>query len=365
MESGLDDGHPATAPGFALCRLAANGGTPNYFRENVEELHMTPTLSIGIGANSSLKASFWESDVEECQHVGDPYYASVVLHRGGGRVWRNTELVPAEAGSVGIEPFESPRWRVDGHVSSVCVYLPFALLSDVCESVFERKLMHEQLWIPMGTKDERLCGAMWTVQSGLLAIEPTHLILDSWALILSEILVRNFSSHAEKCARSSFGTIPSRGLAHVVDFIEANIDQDLPLASLGRVAAMSVFHFARRFKETVGVSPHAYVVMRRLRRAQRMLEHGKRGLADVAAACGFSNQAHFTTTFQRGIGVTPGAYRRLFHRRFAGVTDSSGPSSRGLSPLEVRAAVSNQMRIPIRTPGQAHSSSPPSRTVVG
>jgi transcriptional regulator GlxA family with amidase domain len=97
----------------------------------------------------------------------------------------------------------------------------------------------------------------------------------------------------------------------VVDFIEANIDQDLPLASLARVAAMSVYHFARRFKETVGVSPHAYVVMRRIRRAQRMLERGKDPLADVAAACGFFNQAHFTTTFQRSIGVTPGAYRRV------------------------------------------------------
>jgi AraC family transcriptional regulator len=324
MASSLDDRHPATAEGFALCRSAADKGTPNYFRENVEELRMTPTLSVGIGTNSSLKASFWESGVEECQHSGDRHYASVVLHRGGGRVWRNNEAVPAEPGSVGMEPFESSRWRFEGHVSFMHVYLPFALLSDVCESVFERKFTHEQLWIPMGTRDERLCGAMRTVQSGVLAIEPTHLILDSWALILSEILVRNFANNAEKCARSSFGTIPSRGLAHVVDFIEANIDQDLPLASLGRVAAMSVYHFARRFKETVGVSPHAYVVMRRIRRAQRMLEHGKGRLADVAAACGFSNQSHFTTTFQRSIGVTPGEYRRVFHRRSAGITDLSG-----------------------------------------
>src|SRR5262249_39907936 len=145
--------------------------------------------------------------------------------------------------------------------------------------------------------------------------------------------VRNFSSNAERSARSSFGILPSSGLAHVVDFIEANIDQDLPLVSLARVAAMSVYHFARRFKETVGVSPHAYVVTRRIRRAQKLLEHGPSRLADVAAACGFSNQAHFTATFQRGIGVTPGAYRRVFHRRFAGITASSDPPSHGSSAL--------------------------------
>jgi AraC family transcriptional regulator len=132
----------------------------------------------------------------------------------------------------------------------------------------------------------------------------------------------------------------------VVDFIEANIDQDLPLASLARVAAMSVYHFARRFKETVGVSPHAYVVMRRIRHAQTMLEHGTGRLADIAAACGFSSQAHFTTTFQRGIGVTPGAYRRVFRRGYADITDPSGRPLPGSSPHEAQGAISNQLRIP-------------------
>src|SRR5262249_16458164 len=145
--------------------------------------------------------------------------------------------------------------------------------------------------------------------------EPTHLILDSWALILAEILMRRFSSHAEVSARRSFGHIPCRGLAHVVDFVEGNLDQDLDLSSLASVAAMSVYHFAHRFKETVGVSPHAYVLTRRISRARGMLEHGESRLADVAAACGFSSQAHLTMAFRRVVGVTPGAYRQVFGHR--------------------------------------------------
>src|SRR5262249_61259751 len=117
MPTSLDDPRQASAQGLALCRSAADEKTPTYFRDNVEDLHMTPTLSVGIGATTSLKASFWESGVEECQHSGDPDYASVVLHRGGGRVWRNNELVPAEAGPVGMEPFERSRWRVEARVS--------------------------------------------------------------------------------------------------------------------------------------------------------------------------------------------------------------------------------------------------------
>ena len=101
-------------------------------------------------------------------------------------------------------------------------------------------------------------------------------------------------------------------LAHVIDCVEARVDQDLRLASLASVAAMSVYHFARRFKETVGMSPHAYVLSRRLDRAQQMLRRRDRSLADIAVACGFSSQAHFTTAFRSAFGATPDKYRRSF-----------------------------------------------------
>jgi AraC family transcriptional regulator len=73
---------------------------------------------------------------------------------------------------------------------------------------------------------------------------------------------------------------------------------------------MSVYHFARRFKETVGESPHAYVLSRRLARAQHMLRRRDSSLVDVAAACGFSSQAHLTTAFRNAFGATPNTYRR-------------------------------------------------------
>ncbi len=98
----------------------------------------------------------------------------------------------------------------------------------------------------------------------------------------------------------------------MIDYIEAGLDQDLDLASLANVAAMSLYHFARRFKETVGMSPHAYVLSRRIRRAQAMLGDRRGGnLECVAAACGFSSQAHLSTAFRHRFGITPSAYRRI------------------------------------------------------
>ena len=64
------------------------------------------------------------------------------------------------------------------------------------------------------------------------------------------------------------------------------------------------------FQSAVGQTPHQYVLGRRIQRAQQMLETDDLGLADVAAACGFSSQAHMTDVFRKQQKKTPGEYRR-------------------------------------------------------
>ena len=56
--------------------------------------------------------------------------------------------------------------------------------------------------------------------------------------------------------------IPSGRLAQVVDYIESNLNEQLSLVTLARIAQMSAFHFARQFKSSIGLTPHQYVVLR-------------------------------------------------------------------------------------------------------
>ena len=264
-----------------------------------------------MNATTTLKATFWHATIEEIPQAGDPDFVSIALNTGGGRVWRNGEATPTAKGAIAMQPFEGADWRFEPPVTFVHLYVPFSLISTVCQNLFDRELAHADLRMGSGITDETLCGTAQSIRQRLASIDPTNLILDSWALILSEILVRRFTSHAQRPVRGTSGKIPARSIAHVIDLIEAHIDQDLSLAALADVAAMSVYHFARQFKETVGASPHAYVLSRRVRRAEDMLKRGGSSLADVAAACGFASQAHFTTAFGRHIGVTPGDYRRM------------------------------------------------------
>lgn len=302
----LEVGDVAGARGLAYCHPAITDETPVPIGKGWGE----EVRTAGVGVETSLKMAEFDSHAREFQEPADLNYITLVRHSGGNRVWRDKEPNPAEAGAIGMYPFEASRYRVEGRVRVMHAYVPFTLVRMVGESLFDRELVREQLWISMGAREERLSRTMSAMHAALASIEPTNLILDSWALMLSEILVSRFSSHAERNVRASYGKLPAHRLAYVIDFIEANIAEDLSLAAMANVASMSVYHFARRFRDTIGMSPHAYVTMRRLRKAQELLKVGRLPLIYVAAACGFCSQAHFTTVFGRAVGAAPGEYRR-------------------------------------------------------
>ena len=298
--------------GLPLCRSAAAALAPIPYRENIEQFNIALAQQFGIATLASFKASTWTSEDRDFVMSGDPTYACVVLHCGGNRVWRNREKTPAEAGCAGMHPFDEVRWRFDGDVSYMHVYVPFRLISDVCESIFGREMEHSQLWMPMGERDPLLCGALESIRAGLRYGEPSILLGDSWALRLSELLVTRYSSYVELRQQPALGKLPLRGLARVVEYVDAYLGEPLELARLAEHASMSVYHFARRFKQTTGVSPHAYVVRQRIRRAQFQLKQGDLAISDIAASCGFASQSHLTQAFHRIVGASPDRYRREF-----------------------------------------------------
>jgi len=103
--------------------------------------------------------------------------------------------------------------------------------------------------------------------------------------------------------------IASGRLAQVVDYIESNLNEQLSLVALARIAQMSAFHFARQFKSSTGLTPHQYVMQRRIDRAKRLLRDPRLSIANVAFDCGFSTQAHLTAAFRKLVGSTPKVYR--------------------------------------------------------
>jgi AraC family transcriptional regulator len=127
------------------------------------------------------------------------------------------------------------------------------------------------------------------------------------------LLARLQVAHAESPTTDrTSDRFPERVRRRVVDHIDAHLGADLRIASLAAVADLSGAHFIRMFRRSFGMTPHRYVIQRRLEAAKVMLATG-RPLASIAYVLGFSSQAHFTATFKRYYGVTPGWSRRAEH----------------------------------------------------
>ncbi len=110
--------------------------------------------------------------------------------------------------------------------------------------------------------------------------------------------------------------LPPRILQRVRDYVEAHLGNDINLQVLASTAGLSISNFSREFKKAEGVNPHHYLVQCRVRRALELLAGTDLPLAEIAHACGFSDQSHLTCRFRQHVGTTPGDYRCLMRRRF-------------------------------------------------
>jgi len=105
------------------------------------------------------------------------------------------------------------------------------------------------------------------------------------------------------------GGLPPGAIRRVREHVEAHLSESMDLAELAAIAGLSVYHFARAFKQTAGVTPHHYLVHRRIERAQEMLARSGLPLSEIALAVGFSDQSHLARHFRQTLGVTPGQFR--------------------------------------------------------
>jgi AraC family transcriptional regulator len=103
--------------------------------------------------------------------------------------------------------------------------------------------------------------------------------------------------------------LASQQVSLMVEFIDANLASDLGIGALAGQLSMSVSTFGRRFKATLDMTPHNFVLSRRIRRAEALLESDV-SLSEIALAVGFASQSHFTEAFRRRTGRTPLQARR-------------------------------------------------------
>ena len=111
---------------------------------------------------------------------------------------------------------------------------------------------------------------------------------------------------------------PEPGIARALrQFLDDHVTNQVSLAHAAAALDRSVPHLVRSFTSQFGLSPHSYLTGRRIDMARPLLLHGA-APADVAAAVGFYDQAHFTRHFKRHTATTPSSYARSHTRGTSG-----------------------------------------------
>jgi AraC family transcriptional regulator len=125
----------------------------------------------------------------------------------------------------------------------------------------------------------------------------------------TSLLQERMRTHSREGARALGGLLVWQ-VRKVREYVDAHIAGRMLVLDLSAVVNLSEAHFARSFKRTFGLSPHAFVLRRRLELAARLMLESTESLTDIALRCGFTDQAHLCKHFKRSMEETPAAWRR-------------------------------------------------------
>lgn len=213
-------------------------------------------------------------------------------------------------GDISITPADIPAsYRAEGNDHFLHLQMPAQFLQSIAQ---QAKLDPDRLELatefrvrdPQLEQTLRLLRAELHKGGGWVG----QLYVESLANVLAVHLLREYSTGQPRIAVYE-GGLGDRQLLQVAEYINAYLDREIKLADLAAVAGVTKFHFSRLFKQSMGVSPHQYLLQQRVERAKQLLK-SKLAIAEIALECGFNSQSHFGKSFRELTGITPGTYRR-------------------------------------------------------
>jgi AraC family transcriptional regulator len=139
--------------------------------------------------------------------------------------------------------------------------------------------------------------------------ELSQLYVEALGVVLIHELVRlnRGASRVEVAVKGGLAAWQQR---IVSAYVEEHLSEQIPLATLARLARLSTFHFCRAFKHSFGVPPHKYHTNRRIEHAKIMLAERKYSVTEIGLTVGFGETSSFTAMFRKMTGQTPSRYHR-------------------------------------------------------
>ncbi|GAA6621556.1 helix-turn-helix transcriptional regulator [Scytonema sp. NUACC26] len=135
-----------------------------------------------------------------------------------------------------------------------------------------------------------------------------------WESLTNAIALRvlkQYSAFEPKIQHYSGGLSPYQ-LKRTIEYISDNLNLDLSLNVLAAMLGMSPYYFERLFKQSVGRTPHQYILHCRIERAKQLLQDNELSIGEIACQVGCKNHSHFSKLFRKLTGMSPKTYRNQF-----------------------------------------------------
>lgn len=135
--------------------------------------------------------------------------------------------------------------------------------------------------------------------------------IDTLLLLLMTLLMRcasNFATPPQPVYVK--GGLPNWRLKRALELLEADLTKTPSLVELAGLLRLHPTSFCRAFKQSTGLPPHRYLLVRRVNRGKEMMKDQGRTLTEIALDCGFGSSSQFSVAFKRITGVSPRSYRR-------------------------------------------------------
>jgi AraC family transcriptional regulator len=309
-----------SAAGTALA--GADGASPQGFFEQAAQGVRVSSRGLGWGPLNFERRDYPPS-ARTLAHGSSKHLVFVGLTAGrmvresaGER--REHELNP---GCVALVPARTAiSWSWSTRIGFSLLRLDAQFVDQVARSLFGLGPQDYRLTLTERSHDSALTHIAGVLAREAMLREPgSRLYAQSLASILAVHLLRHYALRPEGLSgglladmagapeASARGAVQPRAVAQALAFMHENYARELSLGDIAAAAHLSPFHLARLFKQSLGVSPHQYLIQLRVNSARWLLSagSGERSLAQLANAVGFADQSHLTRHFKRVLGVTP------------------------------------------------------------
>jgi len=257
-------------------------------RHTISEWTMPPLenhcIIIQLGPSVDATVEIGDQSFEQSLEPG----VITIVPAGMSMDWRQGDDKPSEALHLYLDPqfLQTTAESIEVDYNQISIAPQFGIRDEHIHHI--GMSLHHEL------KDANVVGGLYA---------------DSLAKVLAMQLVRRYSYF--KDLRTSRGGMAPRKLRKAIEFINSNLDEEqaVGLAAVAGEVQMSYSHFARAFKQSMGVSPNVYMTEQRIARAKKFLSETDFRIADIALRTGFASQSHFTSTFRKLVWTTPKAFR--------------------------------------------------------